>query len=167
MRLRCLAGALILVAAFASDSWGQSKQPSAKAGQQSAGQQERGTNNSPVVVKVIPTEKSKDELAREDAKDKEKLAVDYRPPTFPYLWRLRGRAHPWIFRLELPLRRPENYWFLVLVDRRFAGLPWRMVALTAPTNPMRMPPLGLMHPLGSEASCALNRRPENVVVHRL
>jgi len=68
----------VLLAAFASDSWGQSKQPSPAASPQKATQQERGSEDSPVVVKVIPTEKSKDELARENAKDKEKLAVDDR-----------------------------------------------------------------------------------------
>jgi hypothetical protein len=78
MRFCCLVIALAFLAIFASDSWGQSKQPSSKVGQQNAAQQERGTENSPVVVKVIPTEKSKDDLAREDAKDKDKLAVDNR-----------------------------------------------------------------------------------------
>lgn len=71
MRFRCLLTALVLLAAFVSDSWGQSKQPSPKASPQKATQQERGSEDSPVVVKVIPTEKSKDELARENAKDKE------------------------------------------------------------------------------------------------
>src|SRR6202790_3419909 len=65
MRLRCLVIALTFVAAIASDSWGQSKQPSPKASQQKATQQERGTEDSPVVVKVLPAEKPKDELARE------------------------------------------------------------------------------------------------------
>src|SRR5258708_10323361 len=76
MRFRCLLTALVLLATFASDSWSQSKQPSPKASQQKAAQQERGSEDSPVVVKVIPTEKPKDELAREDAKDKEKTAID-------------------------------------------------------------------------------------------
>src|SRR5450631_1992348 len=66
MRLRCLVIALtLLLAAIASDSWGQSKQPSPKASQQKATQQERGTEDSPVVVKVLPAEKPKDELDRE------------------------------------------------------------------------------------------------------
>lgn len=68
MRFRCLVIALTLWAAFASDSWGQSKQPSPKASQQKATQQERGTEESPVVVKVLPAEKPKDELARETEK---------------------------------------------------------------------------------------------------
>jgi hypothetical protein len=65
MRLRCLVIVLTFLAAMASDSRGQSKQPSSKASQQNAAQQERGTENSPVVVKVLPTEKSKEEFARE------------------------------------------------------------------------------------------------------
>ena len=36
--------------------------------------------------------------------------------------------------------------------------------MIVPTNPMRMPPRMPMQPLGSEASYALNRRSENVVV---
>jgi hypothetical protein len=78
LRFRCLVVALALLATFVSDSWGQSKQQPTKTGQQNAAQQERGTENSPVVVKVIPGEKSKDEIARENAKDKEKSAVDER-----------------------------------------------------------------------------------------
>jgi hypothetical protein len=78
MRFRCIVLALALLAAFASDSWGESRQPPPKTSQQNSTQQERGTDNSPVVVKVIPPERSKDDLAREDAKDKEKLAVDSR-----------------------------------------------------------------------------------------
>jgi hypothetical protein len=46
-----------------SDSWGQSKQLPAKAG--NAAQQERGSENLPVVVKVLPTEKPKNEFDRE------------------------------------------------------------------------------------------------------
>jgi hypothetical protein len=76
MRFRCLVVAMAFLAAIASDSWGQSKQPSPKAGQQNSAQQERGTDNSPIVVKVLPTEKTKDDLTREDAKDKEKTAID-------------------------------------------------------------------------------------------
>jgi hypothetical protein len=81
MRLHCLVISLVLLAAFASDSWGQSKQPPSKTSQQKATQQERGSEDLPVLVKVIPTEKTKDDLAREDAKDKEKLAVDNRIAT--------------------------------------------------------------------------------------
>jgi hypothetical protein len=68
MKLRCLVATLAFLAVFASDSRGQSKQPSPKANQQNATQPERGTENSPVVVKILPTEKPKDELDSEKAK---------------------------------------------------------------------------------------------------
>jgi hypothetical protein len=68
MKLRCLLIALAFLAAFASDSWGQSKQPSSKATQQKSNEQDRGTESSPVVVKVMPTEKPKDELEAEKTK---------------------------------------------------------------------------------------------------
>jgi hypothetical protein len=67
MRLRCLVIVLAILAASAPDSWGQSKQP-ATTPQQNAAQQDRGTENSPVVVRVIPPEKSQDELESEKAK---------------------------------------------------------------------------------------------------
>src|SRR5450432_883364 len=72
MRLRCLVVALTFLAAIASDSWSQSKQSPSKANQQNAAQQDRGTENSPVVVKVLPTEKPQNELENE----KEKLKSD-------------------------------------------------------------------------------------------
>src|SRR5258707_6835306 len=75
MRFRCLLTALVLLAAFASDSWGQSKQPSPKASPQKATQQEPGSEDCPVVVKVIPTEKSKDELARQQAQAQENATL--------------------------------------------------------------------------------------------
>ena len=72
--MRCLV-ALVLLTGVA---FAQSQQPPAQTGQQNTAQQERGTDKSPVIVKVLPTEKSKDDLAREDAKDEEKLAVEGR-----------------------------------------------------------------------------------------
>jgi hypothetical protein len=69
MKLFCLVIALAFVATTASDSWGQSKQPSPKASQQTPAQQDRGTEKAPVVVKVLPAEKSKDELESEKAKE--------------------------------------------------------------------------------------------------
>src|SRR3981081_2611036 len=68
MKLRCLAISLALLAAFAPDSWGQSKQNPSKSNQQKNTQQERGTDDSPVVVKVIPTEKSRGDLDAEKAR---------------------------------------------------------------------------------------------------
>jgi hypothetical protein len=68
MKLCCLVIALALSPAFAADSWGQSKQSSPKASQQKATQQDRGTETSPAVAKIIPTEKPKDELEAEKTK---------------------------------------------------------------------------------------------------
>ena len=42
-----------------------------------------------------------------------------------------------------------------------------VVALIVPTNPTQKSPLMLVQSLGSEASCALNRRSENVVVEAI
>src|ERR1700676_3037752 len=70
MRLRFLVTAVILLAAIASDSWGQSKPPSPKASQQNTTHQDRGTEKSPVVVKVLPTEKTQTEL-RNDVEKQE------------------------------------------------------------------------------------------------
>jgi len=78
MRLRCLVIALTFLATIASDSWSKSKEPSTKTSQQNTAQQERGSENSPLVIKVIPSEKTKDDLAREDAKNEQKLAIDER-----------------------------------------------------------------------------------------
>ena len=50
-------------------SAGPSQQPSNQTSQQKPDQDERGTANSPAVVKVLPSEKSKDDLAREERKD--------------------------------------------------------------------------------------------------
>jgi hypothetical protein len=60
MRLRCLVITLSLLVAFASDSSGQSKrQPpreDSKAAQQANTPDNRGTEQSPVIVKILPTE---------------------------------------------------------------------------------------------------------------
>jgi hypothetical protein len=44
------------------------------------------------------------------------------------------------------------------------GLVVELAALIVPTNPMRMLPTAPVQALSSEASCALNRRSENVLV---
>jgi hypothetical protein len=62
MKLRQGAIALTFLVALASDSWGQSRQPPTRTSPPNAAQQERGTDNSPVVVKVLPAEKSQREL---------------------------------------------------------------------------------------------------------
>jgi hypothetical protein len=62
MRLRCLLVALTLVAAFASDSWGQSqRQPprqDTKGTQQNSSADNRGTEQTPLIVKILPTEQT-------------------------------------------------------------------------------------------------------------
>jgi hypothetical protein len=59
---------VVLATAIASDSSGQSKENPPKASQQSTAQQERGTEQSPVTVKVLKSEKSPDELKVEQEK---------------------------------------------------------------------------------------------------
>jgi hypothetical protein len=73
------AGALILIAVLLTAAAAIPLQkPSTQTGQQNAAQEQRGTENSPVVVKVLPTEPTQEQLAREDAQNKEKAAVDAR-----------------------------------------------------------------------------------------
>jgi hypothetical protein len=68
MKLSYIIVVMAFLAAFASDSWGKTKDPPPKADQQPATQQERGTENSPVVVRVLPAEKSKDDVESEQAR---------------------------------------------------------------------------------------------------
>jgi hypothetical protein len=62
MKLRCLSVTLTLVAAFASDSWGQSqRQPQrqdTQGTQQNPGADNRGTEQTPFIVKILPTEQT-------------------------------------------------------------------------------------------------------------
>lgn len=55
-----------------------SQQPPARESQQNTAQEQRGTESAPVVVKVITPEKSDADLAKEEAKEKESLAVEER-----------------------------------------------------------------------------------------
>jgi hypothetical protein len=62
---------LAFLAANASDSWGQSKRPSqpqTQPTQQQTAPDQRGTENSPVVVKILPTQEN-EEKAKADAKE--------------------------------------------------------------------------------------------------
>jgi hypothetical protein len=68
MKRSCLVIALAFVGALASDSWGQSKQNSPKTSQQNSAQQERGSEQSPAFIKIIPDKKSEDELKAENEK---------------------------------------------------------------------------------------------------
>jgi hypothetical protein len=84
MRLGCLAIALTLWAAFASDSWGQSKRPPAKGQQdqtqsqeQKAATDQRGTEQFPLVVQPLPTKKTAD-IAKQEKRDAdEKTSSDW------------------------------------------------------------------------------------------
>ena len=67
----------------------QSQYPPTTAGQQNAAEQERGSENFPLIVKVVPEEKSKDELAREYAREQsEGRLVELTGDLALYTWRL-------------------------------------------------------------------------------
>jgi hypothetical protein len=73
MRFYCLVVALTLLAALASDSWGQSKripQPQTQPPQQQTAPEQRGTEKSPMIVKFLPTQETEDK-AKTEAKDHE------------------------------------------------------------------------------------------------
>ena len=89
MRLR-LVIALVLLAAFASGSWGQSQEPSTgkksqpqqqtKQPDKGAGSDQRGTPDAPVVVKILPTQKS-DAESENDKKERDERAEAERKKT--------------------------------------------------------------------------------------
>jgi hypothetical protein len=98
MRLCCLVVALALLAAFASDSWGQLQQPSQSAGKvvtepqaqsgknsDNAKADERGTEHFPIVVKVLPTPNTQEQATAEAKHEDEKAANDRRVATFTEL----------------------------------------------------------------------------------
>jgi hypothetical protein len=72
MRAHCLAIALMLFAVSSSDSWGQSaRQPSkqeSKSPQQNSTPDNRGTEQAPIVVKILPAEQTKEKP--DDTKNK-------------------------------------------------------------------------------------------------
>jgi hypothetical protein len=79
MKVRCLVIALAFLAANASDSWGQSQRKSppreeAKTSQQPAASDQRGTEQSPAFVKIIPSPKTAEEAEadRREREDKNK-----------------------------------------------------------------------------------------------
>lgn len=73
MRLRCLVIALTFLAAFASDSWGQSKRPPDAKQTQSTTQppaaDQRGTAQSPAIVKILPPDDA-EAKAQQEAQDR-------------------------------------------------------------------------------------------------
>jgi hypothetical protein len=85
MRLRCLAVALTLLAAFASDSWGQSKevpkrnepQAQSKDIQKQPPTDQRGTDNSPLVVRVLTPPQDRTEAAQPSKTNDEKPPTDW------------------------------------------------------------------------------------------
>jgi hypothetical protein len=85
LKFRCLAIALTFLAALASDSWGQSKQqtPSpTQSAQTNKTPNERGTEQSPVIVKVLPTKESEDKAAADARREDEKTENDRRLARF-------------------------------------------------------------------------------------
>jgi hypothetical protein len=90
MKLRCLIIALAFLAAFASDSWGQSKQPTPPPTQpaqtnQASKPYERGTEQSPVIVKILPTKESEEKAAADTHREDEKTENDRRLARFTEL----------------------------------------------------------------------------------
>jgi hypothetical protein len=78
MGLRCLVIALAFLAAFASDSWGQSKQPSAQSKQpaQPPAADQRGTDQVPLTVKILPAQDTKEKADKEERERQEKAVID-------------------------------------------------------------------------------------------
>lgn len=90
MKLRCLVIALALLAAFASDSWGQSKQPTPPPAQTAQPNQatktyERGTEQTPVIIKILPTRESEEKAAADAHHESEKAENDRRLARFTEL----------------------------------------------------------------------------------
>lgn len=78
MKRYYLVTALVFLAASASDSWGQSKQetlPSAQTNQ-TPKSYERGTEQSPVIVKILPAEESEEKTAADAHREDEKTKND-------------------------------------------------------------------------------------------
>lgn len=82
MRLRCLVIALALVVAFASDSWGQSKQPApsttppSKQSAQPPVPDQRGTDSVPLAVKILPAPDAEKQADKQERERQEKELID-------------------------------------------------------------------------------------------
>jgi hypothetical protein len=82
MKLRCLTIALALVAAFASDSWGQSSEPPASANPPSKQNaqpptpDERGTVQLPLAVKILPAPDAEMQAEKQEREGREKAETD-------------------------------------------------------------------------------------------
>src|SRR5258708_14698867 len=87
MKLCCLMIVLTFLAATASDSWGQSQQPTPPPTQpaqtnQASKPYQRGTEQSPVIVKVLPTKESEEKDAGDARREDEKTENDRRLARF-------------------------------------------------------------------------------------
>jgi hypothetical protein len=78
MKLRCVMIALTFLAVFSSDSWGQSRQPPAQGNQsaQPPAADQRGTDQVPLTVKILPAQDAKEKADKEDHEHQEKARVD-------------------------------------------------------------------------------------------
>jgi hypothetical protein len=90
MKLRCLVIVLAFLAAGASDSRGQSKQPTPPPAEPAQTNQapkahERGTEQSPVIVKILPTKESEEKAAADAHREDEKTENDRRLARFTEL----------------------------------------------------------------------------------
>ena len=90
MKLRWLVILLAPLTAFASDSRGQSKQPTpppAQAAQtnQTSKPDERGSERSPIIVKILPTKESEEKVAADAHREDEKTENDRRLARFTEL----------------------------------------------------------------------------------
>jgi hypothetical protein len=118
MRFFCLAIALALVAITASDSWGQSKRnppprEEAKSAQQSAQTDQRGTEQAPAVVKIIPTPKTPEETEADRREKEQKDTNDTRLVWFTGLLAGIGFLQLLVFgwqgiQLQRTVRASEN-----------------------------------------------------------
>jgi hypothetical protein len=73
-----IAIALLLLAAFATDSRGQSQQPPAQSKQaaEPPATDQRGTDQVPLAVKILPTQEAKEKADKEDHERQEKAKID-------------------------------------------------------------------------------------------
>jgi hypothetical protein len=90
LRVRCLVVALALLVAFASDSRGQSQKPTPPPSEtaqakEAAKPDQRGTEQSPIVVKVLPTKESEEKAASDARHEDEKTENDRRLARFTEL----------------------------------------------------------------------------------
>jgi hypothetical protein len=105
MRFSCLVVALALLATFASDSWGQSNQPSrgneAPRAEQATKTDQRGTPNQPLSVNIVPTAEQKTDAEKKDNDAAIKAADDKKLVEYTGYQVLIGIVTFFIFVLQL------------------------------------------------------------------